>query len=215
MAGTWRARAGARALGKPNRLLGQDLARARRTGSAAIALPRRGREDAAVSWYTARYASDPAWRKEQIAAARAREDARRERDPDRFRAYRREASRRCRERDRSRPAGVRRAGRQTFPFLHRLVVARPDLRPCVRSPLHPQDAREHESAHSAPSGTSGTLNVNVPFPSSSTARSPSGMRRGSCLEATWPASDSETRYTVKGAESGEADASAPSPPVRT
>ena len=50
-----------------------------------------------MSWYTKRYHADPAWRREQIAAARAREQARKEADPEGFRAYRREVTRRWRD----------------------------------------------------------------------------------------------------------------------
>jgi hypothetical protein len=61
--------------------------------------PRR-RKDAGVaeSYYAARSRRDPEWRREQLAGAREREQARRERDPEAFKAARREATRRCRER---------------------------------------------------------------------------------------------------------------------
>lgn len=55
-----------------------------------------------MSWYTKRYHADPAWRREQIAAARAREQARKEADPEGFRAYRREVTRRWRARQKQR-----------------------------------------------------------------------------------------------------------------
>jgi hypothetical protein len=52
----------------------------------------------AVSYYAARAARDPAWPREQIDGARERARARREADPEGFRARRRAATRRTRER---------------------------------------------------------------------------------------------------------------------
>ena len=52
----------------------------------------------AESYYAARSRRDPAWRKRQLREAVERERRRRELDPEKARAIRREGSRRCRAR---------------------------------------------------------------------------------------------------------------------
>jgi len=56
------------------------------------------RNDANVSYYARRSARDADWRREQVEAAKERERAAREADPEGFRARRRAATRRTRER---------------------------------------------------------------------------------------------------------------------
>jgi hypothetical protein len=62
---------------------------------AVRALPR---NHASVSYYAERSARDPEWRREQIAGAKGREQAEREADPEGFKARRRAATRRTRQR---------------------------------------------------------------------------------------------------------------------
>jgi hypothetical protein len=54
-----------------------------------------------VGYFVERAARDPVWRAEQISGALALERARREADPESFRAARRAATRRTRERHRA------------------------------------------------------------------------------------------------------------------